>query len=135
VTTWLRVSLTAVIAAHAALHLLGAAKGLGWASVPQLHQAIGMLAGWAWLAAAIAVALAAALVAVGAGRWWVAAALAAVASQALILTSWQDAKAGTVVNVLLLVMAALGCPACSRPSPAGSAAEPTSPGCRSPAAR
>jgi hypothetical protein len=104
----MRLGMVTVVAAHAAIHLLGAAKGLGWATVPQLKQAIGVSAGLAWLAAAVAVALAAALMALGASWWWAIAALAAITSQAVILTSWQDAKAGTAVNVLLLVVAVLG---------------------------
>lgn len=107
-TAWVRRGLAAVLAVHAALHLLGAARGLGWAPVPQLSHDIGVLAGWAWLGAAAAVALAAVLVAVDARWWWASAALAAVASQAVIATAWQDARAGTAVNVLLVVAALLG---------------------------
>lgn len=105
---WVRLAVTAVVAAHAALHLLGAAKGLGWAQVAALEQPIGVGAGWAWLTAAVVVALAAALLAVGADLWWVVTAVAAVTSQAVLLSAWQEAKVGTAVNVLLLVLAALG---------------------------
>ena len=109
VTTGVRLGLATLVAAHAGLHLLGAAEGLGWATVPQPEQVIGVGAGWAWLAAAVAMAGAAGVVAVGARWWWAVAALAAVTSQAVVLMSWQDAKAGTVVNVLLLVAAVSGC--------------------------
>jgi hypothetical protein len=47
-------------------------------------------------------------VALDAPRWWISAAMAAAASQVLLLMSWQDAKAGTAVNILLLVLALLG---------------------------
>ena len=104
----LRWAVVTVVGVHAAIHLLGAAKGLGWASVPQLKHPIGVATGGAWFVAAVAVALAAALLAAGTTWWWAIAALAAVASQAVIMTSWQDAKAGTAVNVLLLVAAVLG---------------------------
>lgn len=40
--------------------------------------------------------------------WWLVGALALVASQAVILTSWTDARFGTVANVLLLVAVAYG---------------------------
>lgn len=108
---WVRGVVVAVLSVHAAIHLLGAAKGLGWADVPQLKGAIGTSAGLAWLVAGTAVGVAGALLAAGAAWWWMAAALAAVVSQAVIFTSWPDAKVGSAVNVLLLVGAVLGCAA------------------------
>ena len=107
-TDRLRLVLVLLLGAHAAIHLLGAAKGLGWAAVPQLQQPIGVLAGWTWLVAATATALAAALLAAGVRGWWFVAAAAAVVSQAVIASAWHDAKAGTVVNVVLLVAVLLG---------------------------
>ena len=127
--------------------------------VPALKQSIGVGVGWAWFAAAVTVALAAAVLVLGTTWWWAFAALEAVASQAVIATSWQDAQAETVVNVRLLVVAALGFAAHGpgsyehqwqeRPETALTAAPrslhatfsgrirsgQTSPGCRSPAAR
>ncbi len=37
--------------------------------------------------------------------WWAVGIVAAVVSQVVIFTSWRDAKAGTIVNVLLLLVA------------------------------
>ena len=51
----------------------------------------------------------AALLATGAPNWWWAVAgAAAITSQLAIATSWGDAKAGTVINVLLVLGAAYG---------------------------
>jgi hypothetical protein len=41
-------------------------------------------------------------------RWWEVAGIAAVASQAVIVTSWSDAKAGTAANLLLALAAVYG---------------------------
>ena len=101
-----------VVVAHGLIHLLGAAKGLGWAEVAALAEPISPAMGVAWLAAAAAVVAAGILLAARNRRWWVAGALAVVVSQAVILTSWNDARTGTLANVLLL--AALGYTLASR---------------------
>jgi hypothetical protein len=101
--------LVAVLAAHGMLHLLGVAKGFGWADVPQLTRPTEARAGFVWLLATLLVLAAAALIAVGAPTWWWAVALTGAAvSQAAIISSWNDAKVGTVVNVVLAVVAAYG---------------------------
>lgn len=98
-----------VLVMHGLIHLLGVAKGFGWADVPQLKGPIGARAGVLWLLAAVLVLTTAALIAVGAPTWWwLIAAAGAVVSQAAIVTSWSDAKVGTVVNVLLALVAAYG---------------------------
>lgn len=99
----------AVLAGHGLIHLLGAAKGFGWAAVPQLKEPIGLWMGVLWLLAAALVLTAAACVAAGAPTWWWAIALgAAAASQTAIATAWNDARAGTVVNILLVLAAGYG---------------------------
>ncbi len=103
---WLVVGLLGI---HGAIHLLGAAKGFGLAEVERLKQPIGTVAGVGWLLAALLVITAAAMVAAGSPTWWwLVAVCGAVVSQIVIVTSWNDAKAGTVFNVLLLVTAAFG---------------------------
>ncbi|MEP7331856.1 MAG: DUF6544 family protein [Terracoccus sp.] len=98
----------AVVIAHGLLHLLGAAKGLGWSTVAALSEPIGAVAGAAWLGTALLVVVAGVLIATSVPRWWVVCAAAAVVSQAVLVTSWSDASAGTVVNVLLLGAAVYG---------------------------
>ncbi len=108
-TTWIRWSLVVLLFAHGLIHLLGAAKGLGWASLPQLGISIGTMGGIAWLLAAALVLVTAGLVAVGTPTWWwLLAGLAAAVSQIVILTSWADAKAGSVVNIVLVLAAIYG---------------------------
>ncbi len=101
----MRGSLGAVVVLHGLLHLLGAAKGLGWANVSQLSEPISAAMGAAWLVGALLVVGAGVLLAVPSRWWWVLGGSAAVVSQALISTSWSDARAGTAVNVLLLTAA------------------------------
>ncbi len=101
--------LVALLVGHGLLHLLGTAKGLGLAEVSSLTRPIGAGAGVLWLVAALLVSGAAGLLALGPPTWWwFPALLAAVVSQVAIATSWSDARAGTAVNVVLLLAAAYG---------------------------
>jgi deazaflavin-dependent oxidoreductase (nitroreductase family) len=105
VLPWVLISL---LIAHGAIHVLGAVKGLDLATVDALTEPISTPLGVAWLTAGIVVIVAAVLIARRARGWWYVAAGAAVLSEAVILTSWTDAKAGTAINVLLLLAAVYG---------------------------
>lgn len=106
VVRWLVVVLSVV---HGLIHFLGLAKGFGWASVPQLSESISAGMGIVWLSGGVLAITVAAMIAAAAPPWWWAVSLlAALVSQIAIATSWSDAKAGTVVNVILLVAAAYG---------------------------
>ena len=62
-----------------------------------------------WLLAATLVLTAAVCIAVKAPIWWwIVAVCAAAVSQVAIGTSWSDAKAGTIVNVVLVLAAVYG---------------------------
>lgn len=97
----MRYLVAALLAVHGLIHLLGAAKGLGLAALPQLRQPIAGPAGAAWLLAAVLLLAGGGLLTTGARAWWAPALAGAVVSQALIVASWQDAKWGTIANVLV----------------------------------
>jgi hypothetical protein len=103
----LHVLVVAVVALHGLVHLLGVVAGLGWAPVdgiPGTTVAGAVL----WFVAAAATLDTAVLLAVRSPRWWELGGPAAVVSQVAVLTAWDDAWAGTVVNAALLAGAALG---------------------------
>lgn len=107
--TVIRWTVVALLVVHGLIHLLGATKGLGWARVEQLKQPIGTTAGVGWLVAAALVLTAAVMIAAGAPTWWWLVVLGAAAvSQLVIVTSWSDAKVGTLPNVVLVLVAVLG---------------------------
>lgn len=98
-----------LLALHGAIHVLGAAKGLGWAEISALKEPISRAAAFGWAAAAVLVLASAVLVALSRPDWWWLMALTAAAtSQTVILTSWADAKAGTAANIVLLMVAGYG---------------------------
>jgi hypothetical protein len=69
--TVIRWIVIAVVALHGLIHLLGTAKGLGWADVTQLKEPISTAMGVAWLAAAVLVMAAGTLLAIRVRWWWV----------------------------------------------------------------
>lgn len=99
---------TAVFGVHGLIHLMGFAKAFGYAELPQLTQPISRAWGVVWLAAAVLVTAAAVMWGVGARRFWVVGALAVVVSQAVIVSAWRDAWAGTIANGILLAVVAHG---------------------------
>ena len=75
----------------------------------QLREPISTAGGVAWLGASVLVVTAAITMPIGRPSWWWAlAGAAAVLSQALIISAWSDAKAGTLGNILLLLAAVYG---------------------------
>lgn len=104
----LRWGVAVVVVIHGLIHVLGAANGLGWADVPALKQPIGAGIGILWLAAALVVIVSGVLLAACVRWWWRVGAAAVVVSQAMIFTSWGDAKAGTAANVVLAISVAYG---------------------------
>ena len=91
-----------IVIVHGSIHFLGAAKGLGWAEVAQLAAPISAGMGAVWLAAALGTVTAGVLLLARVRWWWIVGGAAVVISQVAIVTSWSDAKAGTLANVALL---------------------------------
>jgi hypothetical protein len=103
-----RWALAVIVVVHGLIHLLGAAKGFRWATVTSLTQPISTMRGVVWLAAAILVTSTGLLLAARRRWWWIVALPAAVLSQVAIISSWRDARAGTLANVVLIVAAVYG---------------------------
>ena len=103
-----RWAVVVVLILHGLPHLFGAIKGFGWANVSVLKGPIGPTLGAAWLAAGTLVVIAAVLLAARIRWWWVVGAVAVLASQSVILTSWNDAKVGSVANIILLAAVVYG---------------------------
>lgn len=87
---------------HGLIHLLGFTKAFGLAQPPQLQAVLSRPMGILWLAAALLLVVSAGMVLLAGRWWWVPAASGVVLSQVLIFTAWNDAKAGTIANMILL---------------------------------
>lgn len=103
-----RGALAIVIGVHGLIHVMGFAKAFGYADLAQLTQPVSRGWGLAWLAAAVLLLAAAVTWAAGVRAFWIVGAAALTVSQLAIAAAWRDARAGTVVNVLLLALVAHG---------------------------
>jgi hypothetical protein len=99
----LRIAFAALVAAHAVIHLVGVGQAFGFWALDALRQPIGRPTGLLWLAAAVVMGVSAGAIAVRHDRWWLPAAIGILLSQTAIVASWADAKAGTIVNVLIAI--------------------------------
>ena len=86
---------------------MGTARGFG-IEVSALTQPIGRAVAILWLAAAIAMVATAVSLFVWPTKWWMVGAAAVALSQLAVMTSWHDARFGTVANAIALVGVAYG---------------------------
>ncbi len=97
-----------ILLVHGLIHLMGFAKAFKLADIQQLTQHISKAGGIGWLVSALLFVAAAVLFLLKKDIWWVVAAPAVIISQLLIFGAWQDAKFGTIANVIVLVGVVLG---------------------------
>jgi hypothetical protein len=93
---------------HGLIHLMGFAKAFNYAEMNQLTQPISKNAGLLWLLTAALFVGAMALFLFKKENWWMVATVAVLISQFLIVNNWQDAKFGTIANVIILVAIIIG---------------------------
>lgn len=93
---------------HGLIHLMGYTKAFNYAEINQLTQPISKNTGLIWLLAAALFLVATALFLAKKDSWWKVAAVAVVVSQFLIINNWQDAKFGTIANVIILAFVIVG---------------------------
>ena len=98
----MRIVFAVLLIIHALIHVMGVVKAFDLAPLDQLKLPISHTMGLLWLGAALALS-AAAVVLLCAPRWfWLIGLVGLVLSQLVIVTSWSDARFGTVANLLLL---------------------------------
>ncbi len=97
-----------VILIHGLIHFMGFAKAFEFAELPQLTQPVSESLGIVWLAAGFAMLLAGALLIISPRAWWVMGLVAVLLSQITIISSWDDAKFGALVNLVVLTGVILG---------------------------
>ncbi len=103
-----RIIFAAVLALHGLIHIFGFLKAFGFAQLNQLTQVISWPAGVIWAITSGLFVLTAVLFGARINWWWIVGLIALILSQALIAGSWQDAKFGTILNVVILVGIILG---------------------------
>lgn len=97
-----------IVSAHALLHLLGVAQAFGWSELRELVLPISKPWGIIWAGAALL--LLAYAVAAGLQQpWaWAGGLAAAMVSQVVIIAFWQDARWGSIPNLLITGVCIVG---------------------------
>lgn len=92
---------------HSLIHLMGFAKAFEFGKFSQLNIEISKSVGLLWLGAGILITLTAVLFIVGWNSWWLPGIVSVILSQSLIILAWQDAKFGTAINLILILVIAV----------------------------
>ena len=104
----MRYIFSVVILLHGAIHLMGFAKAFNFAPIENIHAVISKTAGLGWLLACLLFFAAGTAYLVKADGWYWIALSAVLLSTFLILFVWQDAKFGTIANMILLAGVIMG---------------------------
>ena len=97
-----------IVIIHGLIHLMGFMKAFKLAEISQLIQRISRPSGILWLFSTLLFLAVAVLLLLKKEEWWMLAIVAIIASQILIVFSWQDAKYGTIPNIIILAAIILG---------------------------
>ena len=112
----MRLALSLVLAVHGLIHLLGFLKSWKLVELPQLSGATlfvfrepyNRLVGALWLLPFLAFNIGVYTLFSRFEQWWIVVGVGLLISQILVIYSWPDAKAGTIVNILLLLPVVVG---------------------------
>lgn len=101
----IRIIISVILFLHGLIHLMGFVKAFGLADLNELKLSISKPLGLVWLFAALLLMLVGTFVLLNKQWGWIPAIIAVTASQILIILSWQDAKFGTIPNLIIMIFA------------------------------
>ncbi len=101
----LRLFFIILLTVHGFIHLIGFVKAFDVAKINAITQEITKQVGVLWLLAMITLIVTSICYLQHYSNWWVLALLGVAVSQVLILLYWQDAKFGTIANMIILITA------------------------------
>lgn len=99
----LKYILAFIIIVHGLIHFMGFAKAFNYAEMKQLAIPISKTVGSLWIIAALLFIITAILMLLKKENWWAVGIPALIVSQIVIVQSWQDAKFGTIANIIILI--------------------------------
>lgn len=91
---------------HGLLHLMGFSKAFNYGQNNSISKHITKAVGIMWLVTALLLIVSAILIVLK-KDWWYLGVISVILSQILIVTSWKDAKFGTIINVIILLFAVI----------------------------
>ena len=98
----MRILLAILISIHGIIHLFGFLKAFGISEFNAITQPISKPFGIIWLMAFILFLTTLVLFLIQHNGWWMIGILAVLLSQFLIILYWQDAKFGTIINLIII---------------------------------
>lgn len=101
----IRIAFFIIVLLHGLIHLLGFIKGFGLQEVKELALPFSKPMGLLWLLAAVMLLIFGILYIIYSKYAWLAGFLAIAISQMLIVLFWKDARFGTIINFLVLIVA------------------------------
>lgn len=93
---------------HGLIHFMGFSKAFGYGNITQLTKEISKQAGVLWFVTGLFFVSCIGVYILKKDSWVYFALIAVVMSQILILNNWQDAKFGTIANVIILLVLIIG---------------------------
>ena len=93
---------------HGLIHFMGFSKAFGYGNIAQLTNEISKPVGLLWFSTGLLFLICVALYVLKKDSWVYFALVAVVLSQILILLFWNDAKFGTIDNVIILLFTTIG---------------------------
>lgn len=102
----MRTFILTLILLHGVIHLMGFLKAFGLAEISELT--IPISAGWGavWLTACLVFITSGILLFLNSDHWWFAGIIGVILSQILIIAFWQDARFGTIPNLIIVIILA-----------------------------
>lgn len=97
-----RIIFAFIVAIHGLIHLMGFIKAFKLTEISQLAQDISKPTGLLWLMSALLIITTLVAFLLKKDWWWMIATPAVILSQFLIIIHWQEAKFGTIANVIIL---------------------------------
>lgn len=97
-----------ILLIHGLIHFMGFSKAFGFAEMKQLSLPISRLFGIIWLITGLMFIVTIILFMSKYNYWWIAGIISVIISQILIFNAWNDAKFGTIANLLILVVCITG---------------------------
>jgi len=100
----MKTAIIAILLLHGLIHLMGFVKAFGLADISELTMPISRGWGALWLIAALLLVLSGILFWIGQSAWWIPAIAGMILSQILVFAFWQDARFGSLPNLIILIV-------------------------------
>ena len=97
-----------IILLHGLIHLMGFVKAFDLAEVSELTLPISRGWGLLWFLTALTLILSGGLWMLNVSTWWIPAIIGVILSQILVFTFWQDARFGSIPNLIILLFIVSG---------------------------